>query len=289
MNQTSSKAHLEQTLTFSGTTARLLEEPVGSDHWLLMINNEMHSMVDVSNPSNLLFDYAKKVGKIIEHLFPEKSKINVLHLGGGALTFARYINSTRPGSSQWVIEIEENLIDFVLQAIPMSTKGPTKIHLGDARSVLEEIKQDLYGKIDLVISEVFLGPHSAANVSSVEFYRLVAFVLSKNGVLVTNIIDDGLHRYVKDQAVTSKNAFLHTSALVYRKIDDNKYRNCLMVSSNRQQAHEISKSSVFEKNGIAGEVIEGLDLEKFSVGGRLIEDNSAYSWPPGERKNDETD
>ena len=275
-------------LSFSGSIAQLLEEPTGSGHWLLMIDNQMHSMVDIGDPSNLLFDYAKKVGKIIEHLFPEKSKINVLHLGGGALTFARYIDSTRPGSSQWVIEIEENLIDFVFQTIPMSTKGPTKIHLGDARSVLEEIKQDLYKKIDLVISEVFLGPHSAANVSSVEFYRLVASVLSKDGVLVTNIIDDGLHRYVKDQVVTSNDVFSRASVLVYRKIDEGTYRNCLMVSSNRQQAHEIAKSSVFEENGIVGEVIEGLDLEDFSVGGRLIEDKLAYSWPPGGRKNDET-
>lgn len=288
MNQINSKAHLERLLTFSGATARLIEEPAGSGHWLLMINDEMHSMVDAGHPSNLLFDYTKKVGKIIEHLFPKKLKINVLHLGGGALTFARYVASTRPGSSQWVIEIEKNLLDFVLQVIPMSTESPTKIYLGDARSVLEEIKHDLCEKIDLVISEVFLGPHSAANISSVEFYRLVASVLSRNGVLVTNIIDNGSHQYLKDQVITSTNVFLHASVLVYRKIDEGKHRNCLMVSSNRQQAHEISKSGVFEENGIVGEVVEGLDLKDFSVGGKVIWDDSMYSWPPGKRKNNET-
>jgi hypothetical protein len=112
----------------------------------------------------------------------------VLHLGGGALTLARYVALTRAGSPQVVIEYEAELLDYVLEVLPLPAGAQVQVVVDDARAGLA--KASGAGPFDLVVADVYLGSSTPAHLTSVEFHRSVAALLAPGGVLAVNVADD---------------------------------------------------------------------------------------------------
>ena len=79
-------------------TAQLIPDPDRASGWTLAVGNTPQSHVDLEDPTYLEFEYIRWIGHLIDLVAPEGSPLNVLHLGGGAWTLARYVAATRPGS-----------------------------------------------------------------------------------------------------------------------------------------------------------------------------------------------
>jgi hypothetical protein len=87
--------------------------------WMLLIDGVPQSHVDLDDPGYLEFEYVRRLGHVIDTVAPAAQPLRVLHLGAGALTLARYVAATRPGSHQLAVEIDAALVDLVRLRLPL--------------------------------------------------------------------------------------------------------------------------------------------------------------------------
>src|SRR3954447_6062350 len=91
----------------TGGTAELLADADRDGSWMLLVNGTPQSHVDLDDPAHLEFEYVRRIGHVLDRGAPGGRPLDVVHLGGGAMTLPRYVAVTRPGSRQRVAEIDE--------------------------------------------------------------------------------------------------------------------------------------------------------------------------------------
>ena len=102
---------------------------------MLLIDGVPQSHVDLEDPRYLDFEYVRRIGHVIDETAPAGQPLRVLHLGAGALTLARYVAATRPGSRQLAVEVDAALVDLIRLRLPLDAK--VRVRVGDARAELE--------------------------------------------------------------------------------------------------------------------------------------------------------
>src|SRR3954466_10388812 len=117
-----------------GGTAELLGDADRDGSWMLLVNGTPQSHVDLEDPTHLEFEYVRRMGHVLDLAAEEGRPLDVVHLGGGALTLARYVAVTRPGSRQRVIEIDQPLTDLVRAHLPLPRNARVRVRGGDARA-----------------------------------------------------------------------------------------------------------------------------------------------------------
>src|SRR6516164_7927348 len=144
--------------------------------WLLLVDGVPQSHIDLDDPGYLDFEYVRRLGHVIDTAAPPGQPLRVLHLGAGALTLARYVAATRPGSPQLAVEVDAALVDLVRLRLPLRR---VRVRVGDARAVLERLRA---GSYDVVIADVFAAGRTPAHLTSVEFVAAARRVLGGDGV-----------------------------------------------------------------------------------------------------------
>ena len=99
------------TLKHSGFVAEIEEDRFVDGGFQLVVDGTPQSHVNMDDPSDLFFEYIRRIGHVIDLLAEPGKPITAIHLGAGALTLPRYIEATRPGSQQQVSELEQDLAE----------------------------------------------------------------------------------------------------------------------------------------------------------------------------------
>ena len=191
-----------RTLSVSGYQAELRSSRHEPGIWTLEVDGTPQSQVDLNDPTNLGFEYVRRIGFAIDAVAPKRQPVTALHLGAGALTLPRYIEETRPGSRQQVIELEPDLIELIRTELPLPKHAAIRVRTGDAREVLGRLPGGLHGTVDLAIVDIFSGARTPAHVTSQEFYELLVPLLSPNGLVAVNIVDGSGLAFAKRQLAT---------------------------------------------------------------------------------------
>ena len=142
--------------------------------WELDVDGTPQSHVDLDDPTHLHFEYVARMGAVIDQLRMPGQPLTAVHLGAGALTIPRYVEATRPGSRQQVIELEPALVDLVREQLPLPRGASIRVRIGDAREGLGRLPAGLVGNVDLLVSDVYSGAQTPAHLTTVEFYREAA-------------------------------------------------------------------------------------------------------------------
>jgi len=100
-------------------TAKLMPDVDRERAWLLTVDGAPQSYVDLDAPTHLEFEYTRRLGHVLDIVAEHGQSLDVLHLGGGALTLPRYLAATRPGSHQDVVEADRGLLDLVIEHLPL--------------------------------------------------------------------------------------------------------------------------------------------------------------------------
>ena len=93
-----------------GTLARIVPSRFAGGYEL-DVDGTPQSHVDLDDPTHLHFEYIGRMAAVIDLLRMPGQPLTAVHLGAGALTLPRYVEATRPGSRQQVIELEQALVE----------------------------------------------------------------------------------------------------------------------------------------------------------------------------------
>lgn len=181
----------------------LFADPEVVGAWTLVVNGIAQSHVDLNDPAIIAFDYLRRMADIIDALAP-KGALDVLHLGGGAMTLPRCMAVLRPGSRHQVVEFDADLIDLVLEHMPLNGDEQIDIVIGDA---LDELSVMPDAGQDVVVADIFRGGMIPRHVSTVEFAQEAKRVLRPGGLYIANIMDSPPLNFARRQAGILRDVF----------------------------------------------------------------------------------
>lgn len=185
-------------LSGSGLAARVSPDGLTEHGWWLEIGGLVQSHVDLAEPTTIRHEYLRRIATVLDGCRAPGRPLSVLHLGAGALTLPRYVQATRPGSPQVVVEIERELPDFVASALPLAPGTDLEIVIGDAREALAGMTG---ARFDAIVLDVFSGLDSPAHLACTEFYAEALDHLTEAGLLAVNVGDEPGLRFWAGQAL----------------------------------------------------------------------------------------
>lgn len=274
-------ADIAETTLDSGMHAVIREDPFTPGTFQLIVDGTPQSHVNPDRPTELFFEYVSRMGHVIDQL-PD-GPITALHLGAGALTLPRYIEATRPGSRQQVLELEPGLVELVRAHLPLPREASIRLRYGDARETLGKLPSGLKGAADLVIVDVFGGSRIPAHVTSVEFYRELAAFLTPTGVLLVNVADGGALGFARGQAATVGLVFADSAVLAESAVlKGRRYGNFVLVASRADLPLEWMPR-LLAGGPHPASVVRGRELRDWIAGAAVVTDASSTPSPPPAR------
>jgi len=261
--------------------ARVDEDRHRPGSWTLVVDGTPQSHVDLDDPTHLAFEYVRRIGHAIDLLPP--GPLTALHLGAGALTLPRYVEATRPGSRQQVVELEADLVALVRERLPLPRGASIRVRYGDAREVMERLPQGLRGTVDLLVVDVFGGSRIPAHVTSLEFYTAAAAFLSPTGVLVVNSADGAGLAFARGQASTLATVFEHVVAIADPgTLKGRRFGNVVLVASpSPLPTDEMPRR--YSSDPMPAKVVHGRELRDFVAGAPVVTDATAVPSPEPSR------
>ncbi|WP_168186211.1 spermidine synthase [Agromyces badenianii] len=151
----------------------------------LLVDGTAQSHVDPIDPTRLFFEYTRRLGHVVDALGTPGARLRVLHLGGGALTLPRYVAATRARSAQLVVELDAEMLDAVLDRLPLPAGEPIERVVGDAASVIDTLSPGF----DVVIVDLYSRLEPPDFVDTVPFMGTCLRLLAPGGVLAVNVAD----------------------------------------------------------------------------------------------------
>ncbi|MEU6995583.1 fused MFS/spermidine synthase [Streptomyces sp. NPDC046465] len=172
--------------------------------WLLTVDGAPQSYVDLDEPTHLEFEYARRLAHVLDTAAEPGDPLDVIHLGGGALTLPRYVAATRPGSRQQVVEADRGLLRLVAEQLPLAEGSGVGVHGADALEWLEAAPD---GSADVVVADVFGGSRVPAHLTTLAYARAADRVLRPGGYYLANLADGAPFRFLRSQLATFAQVF----------------------------------------------------------------------------------
>jgi hypothetical protein len=267
------------TLKASGLRASMEPDRWVPGSWQLVVGGTPQSHVDPEDPSHLFFEYVQRIGHVIDQVGLPGQPITAVHLGAGAMTLPRYVEATRPGSRQQVIELEPDLVDLVRSVAPLPKRAQIRLRYGDAREVVARLPEGLLGSADLVVVDIFAGPQTPSHVTSVEFYRSVARLLAQDGVMVVNVADGPGLAFARGQAATLADVLEHVAALAETQVlKGRRFGNVVLVGSHASLPLDWLPR-LLAGGPHPAKAVAGAELTTFIAGSRVVTDATAVPSP----------
>lgn len=227
----------------------------------LMLDSLRHSYVDLDDDEHLEFRYTQLFGAMIDAAF-DRRPLRALHIGGGGFTMPRWIEATRPGSTQTVLELDPGVVQVAENELGLERSSALQVRTGDARV---NIGDEPDGYYDLVIGDAFGGLSVPWHLATVEMVEEVRRVMRPAGTYVLNVIDGGERRLVRAVGATLRGAFGHVAVIAPPDGPDGNY---VLVASDRS----LNRPRVAPSLGV---VIASDDIDDFTRDARALTDDFA--------------
>lgn len=235
----------------------------------LILDRVRNSYVDLSDPTHLEFRYIKLFADIIEATAPP-GPLDVVSVGGGGFTMPGYLRSTRPGTDNVVLEIDDTLVEIGRTELALSPE--TEVLVDDARVSARDLPD---ASTDVVIGDAFSGASVPWHLTTVEFAREIRRILDRDGIYVMNVIDYGEREFIRSAAATLEQVFEHTSLFAPPGyISGRDGGNFVLVASDTQIEIDSIEARIRARGGTETG-IEGAALEDFIDGARVLTDDFA--------------
>lgn len=210
-------------------TAKLLPDVDQPRAWLLTVDGAPQSYVDLDAPTHLEFEYVRRLAHVLDEVAAPGAPLDVLHLGGGALTLPRYLAATRPRSRQDVIEADRGLLALVAEHLPLPGECGIAVHPQDARTALEAAPA---ASADVIVADVFGGSRVPAQLTSVEYAQAAARVLRSDGCYAANLADSAPFGFLRGQLANFATVFEHLALIAEPSVlRGRRFGNAVLLAS----------------------------------------------------------
>ncbi|SEP70866.1 fused MFS/spermidine synthase [Arthrobacter sp. OV608] len=250
-------------LRTSGQHASIEPDAFTGGGYVLSIGGAEQSHVDLARPDHIFYEYLRRIGHLVDLAAPAGTPVTALHLGAGALTLARYIQATRPGSIQYTVELERELLDFVLRQLPLPEGTDLHAIIGDARDALTELDPGL--RFDVVILDIFSGPEAPAHLASTEFYSELRERLAPKGLLIVNVGDEPGLTLVRSQAAAMRRAMGDVAAVAEAGMFDGRYPGNIILAGTQTSWPSGWSEELTARGPHPARVLAGVDLDALAV------------------------
>lgn len=233
-------------LSLDDHTAKLVRSRWRPGRYELRVDGIPQSVVSMTDPTALEYAYTRHIARAMDAAAEPGAPLFTVHLGAGALTLARYVEATRAGSPQLVVEFEPALYAAVIAALPLPPGSDVRVVFGDARAVADaDLPEggpspvpsapssglDAAASVGTAVGADWVGAGFTVvdlwdaavirhHVASQEFYRRVAARSAATGVVAVNLLDGHPFEYSRRQAATLGSVFAHVAVVLAAGPDD---------------------------------------------------------------------
>ncbi len=170
----------------------------------LVLDGLRHSHVDLADPTHLEFRYVRALAAVVDAAYPDGEPLAAYHLGGGGLTFPRYLAEVRPGTTSVVSEIDSGVVRIDRERLGLVEGPGLLVRVEDGRLGLRRLAAD---SRDLVVGDAFGGVSVPWHLTTREALSDVRRVLRPHGVYAANLIDSGEMGFARAEVSTLRDVF----------------------------------------------------------------------------------
>lgn len=257
-----SRPRTERYLRTTGQHAAVEPDAFTAGGYVLSIGGAEQSHVNLAEPGEIFYEYLRRIGHIVDLAAPAGHPIRALHLGAGALTLARYIQATRPGSAQVAVELERELLDFVLKQLPLPHGTELHTVIGDARDALAGFAAD--PGFDVVILDIFSGPEAPEHIACAAFYREARALLTPTGVLIINVGDEPGLTLVRSQVAALREIMPDVAAFAETGMFAGRYPGNIILAGTQGPWPAAWTAELTARGPHPATVLVGVDLDQIA-------------------------
>ncbi|MEW6215370.1 MAG: fused MFS/spermidine synthase [Nitrospirota bacterium] len=206
----------------------------------LILDNLIHSYVNLGNPLYLEYRYEKIYSEVLKWRFEKDAAFRSLTIGGGGYTFPRYMEIFYQNAHIDVVEIDPEITGVAYKYLGLPRDTRIRSYNTDGRWFVMNCKE----RYDVIFTDAYNDLSIPYHLTTKEFALQLKEILNPNGILLSNIIDN-----------FQKGAFLPSYIRTLREVFGDK------------NVHLISVSPDFEDTGISTFIViagnGNLDIEDF--------------------------
>lgn len=242
----------------------------------IVMDGQPQSHVQPDDPSVLVFEYVQHLALVLDVLPP--GRLAVTHVGGAGMTLARYVEATRPGSPQIVLEPDAGLTELVRREVPLARRHRIRVRPVDGLTGVRALADD---SADVVVTDAYAAGRVPAELTHTAYVEQVARVMRPGGVALWNLADEPGMRWVARVLATLRLHLPHVALIATHEVLKGKrFGNSVAVASMASLPLEELRRAVaraFLPTGLRA----GAELERIGGGGRpFVSDSQTSPRPP---------
>lgn len=235
------------------------------------------SHVQPDDPTQLVFEYVQHLALAIDALPP--GPLGVTHVGGAGLTLPRWVEATRPGSPQIVLEPDEALTALVRKEIPLPRRHRIRVRPVDGLTGVRGLGDR---SADVVVTDAYAAGRVPAELASAAYVLEIARVLKPGGMALWNLADEPGMRYVARVLATMRPSLPHVALIATHEVlKGRRFGNSVVVASAAPLPLERLRRDVARANLPTG-LREGAALERLIAGAKPFDSEGMQSPLPPE-------
>ncbi|MEO0494283.1 MAG: fused MFS/spermidine synthase [Actinomycetota bacterium] len=239
---------------------RVVEDPDEPTIRYLVLDDLTHAAVDLDDPTNLPLRYVRLLAASLDDR--PLGPLDVVHVGGGGFSIPRYLDSTRPGGTNLVLEIDDELLAVAESELGFDPGPGTEVRVGDARLGLVDQPDE---SADVVIGDAFGGAAVPWHLTTAEFVEEIDRVLTPRGLYAMNIIDGDRNDFAEWMVATLADRFAHVEIIEPVDGVGSRAVNQILLASQRP----------IERFGLDGDGVWVDDVGAVADRGRVLTDDFA--------------
>lgn len=194
----------------------------------VVLDDLPQSAVDLDDPSLLAFEYVQHLALVLDALAPA-GRLRTTHVGGAGLTLPRWLEHTRPGSPQIVLEPAADLTELVRRELPLPRGHRIRVRPVAGEQGLSALAES---SADVVVLDAFVGGRVPAGLTTVEWLAEVRRVLAPGGLFLANVTDEPGMRYAARVAAGAQEALGHSAVVgLHEVLKGRRFGNLVLVAS----------------------------------------------------------
>lgn len=209
-------------------------EILPDEHGGYAVSRDGHpqSYVHLEDPGLLVYEYVQHLAMALDTL--PSGRLRLTHVGGAGLSFARYVQHTRPGSPQIVLEPDVELTAAVREQLPLPRGHRIRVRAVDGLAGVSALRER---SADVVVVDAFDEGRVPGELAGTTFAQHLARVLVPGGLIAFNTCDDIGLRHARSLAATLGEALPHLGLIALKEVlSGRRFGNVVILASDEPLA-----------------------------------------------------